>query len=139
MLAARSVMASANTSRGWTSELVSMPIVMIRLAIRRLAPSSVRQTKYSCFLSRMSTSCSTAFSGLSMIGRSLTSNCRCRLSPSKVRSHSKPQHLAPGASPSAVSLCDDPTSSYLQYIPCLLFALVVAAFSKSALRPLITD
>lgn len=68
--AARSVMTSAKTSRGWTRLAVRVPMVMMRLAMRRLAPSSVRQTKYACFLSRISVSCSTAFLGLSIIGRS---------------------------------------------------------------------
>ena len=76
ILAARSAMASAKTSRGCTRLAVSVPIVTTRLVIKRLAPSSVRQTKYSCFLSRMSASSSTAFSGLSMIGWSLSSKYR---------------------------------------------------------------
>ncbi|OQC69173.1 MAG: hypothetical protein BWX50_01048 [Euryarchaeota archaeon ADurb.Bin009] len=62
--AARSVIASAKTSRGWTRLWFRIPMVTTRRLITSPAPLSVMQKKYSCFLSRHSLTSGSTSSGL---------------------------------------------------------------------------
>lgn len=56
-LAARSFSGPAKTSRGCTSEDVSVPIVTTRRTMRRFPLSKDKQRIYSCFLVRMNLRC----------------------------------------------------------------------------------